>query len=129
MTFATETGNKIEGQQMAGTFFLPSGKSWSPAGWVYDNVLERMATIVVRKYPTVADTLLEARTEVNGGFLDFRDAGTDTLSLLSNAASEAYEQYKTEGAGSFYRPEFYPGFMEQLDELRVMLHSLAGTGR
>ena len=115
---------------MSGTFFLPSDHRWSSSGWIYDNVLERMATILVTKNnPTVADKFLEARTEVNGGYLDFREADTDTLRLLLQTATEAYEQFKIEGAGSFYLPEFYPGFMWQFDELLTILQALAGTDK
>jgi hypothetical protein len=114
---------------MSGTFFLPSDHRWSSSGWIYDNVLERMATILVSKNSSVADKVLEARTEVNGGYLDFRETDTETLRLLLHAATEAYEQFKAEGAGSFHMPEFYPCFMGQFDELIAILHSLAGTDR
>ena len=115
---------------MSGTLFLPNDQRWSSSGWIYDNVLERMATILVSKNnPTVADKLLGARTEVNGGYLDFREADTDILRLLLHTATEAYNQFKSEGASSFYMPEFYPGFMCQFDELLATLHALARTDR
>jgi hypothetical protein len=86
-----------------------------------------MATILASKNSSVADKLLEARTEVNGGYLDCREADTETLLLLLQAAREACEQFKSEGGASFHMPEFYPAFMWQFDELLATLHTLAGT--
>jgi hypothetical protein len=112
---------------MAGTLFLPGGHFWAPAGWVYDNALERMACILQPGSPSLAGKLLDSRTDINGGFLDLRGADIATLRLLLDAGEEAYRHYEAAGANSFSRPEFYPGFMKHLAALRELLRLIASS--
>jgi hypothetical protein len=106
---------------MAGTVKLPRGRHWLPAGWVYDNVLERVAAILRSHNDSLAARLLESRIEVNGGHLDLEKSDAETLRLLLNAADEAYRQCEADGRSSFCQPEFFPGFMQRFAEFRQIL--------
>lgn len=108
---------------MAGTLEVTEELCWMPAGWVFDTVLERMAAVLHPEEPALAERLLAARTEANGGYLDLRDMDLETLILLFNAADRAYGRIKGEGAQGFAAPEFYEGLLTQLQQLRDMLHA------
>ena len=94
-----------------------------PAGWVFDTVLERLAAVLHTQEPALAERLLAARTEANGGYLDLRAIELETLVLLFNAADSAYSRLKREGAQGFAAPEFYEGLLTQLQQLRDLLHA------
>jgi hypothetical protein len=108
---------------MAGTLEVTEELCWMPAGWVFDTVLERMAAVLHTQEPALAERLLAARTEANGGYLDLRDLDLETLVLLFNAADSAYCHLKREGAQGFMAPEFYEGLLKQFQQLRDMLHA------
>ena len=108
---------------MAGTLEVTEKLCWMPAGWVFDTVLERMAAVLNRQEPELAQRLLTARTEANGGYLNLRDIEAATFVLLLNAADSAYKDIKEEGAQGFTAPEFYEGLLQQFQQLRDMLHA------
>ena len=108
---------------MAGTLEVTEELCWMPAGWVFDTVLERMAAVLHSQEPVLAERLLTARTEANGGYLDLRDLERETLALLLNAADSAYSHLKREGAQAFAAPAFYEGLLMQLQQLRDMLQA------
>jgi hypothetical protein len=114
---------------MAGTLEVTEELCWMPAGWVFDTVLERMAAVLHPEEPALAERLLAARTEANGGYLDLRDMDQEMLVLLFNAADRAYSRIKGEGAQGFTAPEFYEGLLTQLQQLRDMLHAGQKTRR
>jgi hypothetical protein len=94
-----------------------------PAGWVFDTVLECMATVLHPQEPALADRLLAARTEANGGYLDLRDSDLETLVLLLHTAESAYSRLKREGAQGGANPAFAEGLLTQLQQLRDLLHA------
>jgi hypothetical protein len=106
---------------MAGTLVLPHNHCWMPSGWVYDNVLERMATILRSSNQPLATMLLESRIEANGGYLDLEMSDADALRQLLKVADKAYLQFEAEGPSSFSQPESFPGFMQRFRELREIL--------
>lgn len=108
---------------MAGTLEVTEELCWMPAGWVFDTVLERIAAVLRPQEPTLAERLLAARTEANGGYLDLRDMDQETLVLLLNAADSAYSRIKREGAQGCAAPEFHEGLLTQFQQLRDMLHA------
>jgi hypothetical protein len=108
---------------MAGTLEVTEELCWMPAGWVFDTVLERMAAMLHPEEPALAERLLAARMEANGGYLDLRDMGREALVLLCNAADRAYGHIKGEGTQECATPEFYEGLLTQLQQLRDMLHA------
>lgn len=108
---------------MAGTLEITEELCWMPAGWVFDTVLERMAAVLHTQEPALAERLLAARTEANGGYLDLRDLELETLVLLANAAESAYSHIKRDGAQGFAAPAFYEGLLTQLQQLRDLLQT------
>ena len=108
---------------MAGTLEVTEELCWMPAGWVFDTALERMAAVLHPQEPALAERLLAARTEANGGYLDLRVMDLETLVLLSNAADSAYGHITREGAQGLAAPEFYEGLLKQFLQLCDMLHA------
>lgn len=108
---------------MAGTLEISDESCWMPAGWVYDTVLERLASVLKAKDSALADVLLESRTGENGGYCDLRMCDATRLSKLVQAAEDAYAEIESEGPNSFHDPTFYRGFVDQFRKLRTMLHS------
>jgi len=106
---------------MAGTLEISDDLCWMPAGWLYDNVLERLASKVKDKDASLASLLLQSRTNENGGYCDLRGCGPDRLLMLIQAADDAYAQVEHNGPSSFHDPSSYPGFLEQFRSLREML--------
>jgi hypothetical protein len=109
---------------MAGIIFISDGVSWSPASWVYDNLLRATASVLAVDAPELNQEVLEAQTQVNGGFLDMRPWSTTSKQVFHEAVMKAVATYLEAGARSFAEPEYYPGFMEQLQKL---LSKLADT--
>lgn len=108
---------------MAGTLEISDELCWMPAGWVYDNVLERMASSLKDNDVSLAGILLQSRTDENGGHCDLRMCDASQFLKLVQAADDAYAQVESEGAGSFHDPASYPGFVDQFRRLREMLYA------
>ena len=106
---------------MSGTLELSDKLCWMPAGWVYDEALERLAAELEAGQPSTSRILRQARTEENGGYLDLRSARTDELVALHRAAEDVYVRLKSEGVARFSAPEFYVGFVSQVLTLKEML--------
>ena len=117
------SGADHEEAMMAGTLEVTEALCWMPAGWVFDTVLERMAAVLYTQEPGLAECLLAARTEFNGGYLDLRAMELETWVLLLNAADSAYSRIKREGAQVGVAPEFYEGLLKQFQQLRDMLQA------
>lgn len=107
---------------MAGTLEVTDELCWMPAGWVFDSVLERLASELCTQAPELADQLLAARTEANGGYLDLRNRDQNTFDLLLKAADIAYSRLKQEGKERSATPEFHEGLLDQFQEFHDMLH-------
>jgi hypothetical protein len=106
---------------VSGTLELSNELCWMPAGWVYDNVLDRLAAELEAEHPAIARTLLQARSAENGGYLDLRSARADELLALRQAAEKVHARLESEGASSFAAPEFYDGFVSQFRAFREIL--------
>jgi hypothetical protein len=108
---------------MAGTLEVTEELCWMPAGWVFDTVLEHMATVLHPQEPALAAQLRAARTEANGGYLDLRDMDLETWMLLVHAADSAYSRLTRDGAQGYATPAFYEGLLTQFQQLRDMLQA------
>jgi len=108
---------------MAGTLEVTEDLCWMPAGWVFDNVLERIADVLYPQDPALAELLLASRTDANGGYLDLRDVNLETLSLLLETANTAYGDFARAGVQEETAPEFYAGLLTQFQDLCSMLRT------
>ena len=108
---------------MAGYLDVSDDLFWSPAGWVYDRVLEDLASAVDAENSELANTLLDGRTSVNGGFLDLRPSSRAEVTLLARACNEVWAKYEQRGPTS----DYYPMFMDGLRSLREMLATRLST--
>ena len=108
---------------MAGTLEVTEDLCWMPAGWVFDNVLERIADVLYPQDSTLAELLLASRTEANGGYLDLRDVNLETLGLLVETANIAHSCLARAGVQEGVSPEFYAGLLTQFQELCNMLRT------
>jgi hypothetical protein len=108
---------------MAGTLEITDEYCWMPAGWLFDNVLDRIAAEVESQSSATAEKLHNARTDVSGGYLDLRSAPTPELELITKSAETALMAVEKAGADSFYDPSSYPGFIQQFQSLNQMLRN------
>ncbi len=116
---------------MAGTLEVTEDLCWMPAGWVFDNVLERIAEVLSPQDAALAELLLASRTDANGGYLDLRDVNLETLSLLLETANIAYDRLARADVQECTSPEFYAGLLTQFHDLCDMLRMAqqARTGK
>ena len=116
---------------MAGTLEVTENLCWMPAGWVFDNVLERIAELLHPQNAALAELLLAARTDANGGYLDLRDVSLETLGLLVETANIAYGCLARAGVQECTSQEFYAGLLTQFQALCEMLRTAhqARTGK
>jgi hypothetical protein len=108
---------------MAGTLEVTEELCWMPAGWVFDNVLDRIAEVLHPQNAALAELLLAARTGANGGYLDLRDVNLETLGLLLETANIAYGCLARACAQEYASQEFYRGLLIQFQELCEMLRT------
>ncbi len=98
---------------MSGSRELPDELCWMPAGWVYDDVLDRLAQELETELPAISHMLLQAKPETNGGYLDLIHISVDELLALERAAERAYERLEMDGPSCFSVPSFYAGLASQ----------------
>ena len=108
---------------MAGTLEVTEDLCWMPAGWVFDNVLERIAEVLSPQDAALAELLLASRTDANGGYLDLRDVNLETLGLLLDTANIAYGCLARAGVQECVSQKFYAGLLTQFQDLCDMLRT------
>ena len=108
---------------MAGTLEVTEDLCWMPSGWVFDNVLERIADVLYPQDSALAELLLASRTDANGGYLDLRGVNLETLGLLLETANIAYGCLARAGVQGGASPEFYAGLLTQFQDLCNMLRT------
>ena len=106
---------------MSGTLEISNTHCWMPAGWVYDNAMERLAAVIQSRNTTLSRMLTESRTSEQGGHLDLRGLSVSELSLLVDASGEVCRLAALQGPNSFADPTFFSGFLSQLHQLHEML--------
>lgn len=96
---------------MSGTLELSNELCWMPAGWIYDNTLKGIASIVT---PELRERLLGALTDVNGGYLDLQHAGYQEINELHNGLLRFMSHVIERGPSALNDPSFYDGYITQL---------------
>ncbi|MFO0931754.1 MAG: hypothetical protein U1E39_03490 [Planctomycetota bacterium] len=91
------------------------GNAWATPGWVFDNVLEDIARHVGPRDPELSHAIQEAIEGVQ--YLDASQWSSGRLLLLLEGARISRQQRLRAGPSAFQKPEFFPGFMTQVEQL------------
>lgn len=103
---------------MAGTLEITDRLCWMPAGWVYDNALRGMAEHVSDE---LRERLLRSLTDVNGGYLDLQAASPAEIHAVRLALQVYIDKVEEAGPAATHNPEFFDGYLRQLQQLEAML--------
>ena len=107
---------------MAGTLEINEHVAWMPAGWVFDGVLELIASEIGTDNAELAAILNQARA-VGIQYGDLRGIGSDQFGALLRSAERAYAKALARGPSGFNNPIFYGGFMTHFESLMEVLRS------
>ena len=112
---------------MSGSVRISRGNAWTPPGWVFDNVLSDVA---VEIEPHDAELARLVREAVDGfQYLDASGWQPQRLSLFLAAALESRRRRNRAGPAAFVKPEFFPGFVAELDRLIGQVEADPRIGR
>src|SRR5262249_37711713 len=95
--------------------------TWMPAGWIYDNLLERVADHVEGANRPLAELLRNACTHRSVGYLDLRSLDAPSFGTIARALDLVRSQVVADGPQAFHDPQFFEGFVQRLDELIQMV--------
>ena len=107
---------------MSGTLIINDDATWSPSGWIYNDVLERVALELRSDDPPLAMLLLSAQTD-KGGFGELLSLTDKQFVTLQKAVERAFDSAASDGPSSFDQPEYYIGFMYVFSEFKALLRS------
>lgn len=106
---------------MSGVISLHANKEWIAAGWAYDAVVSGVADIL---QPDRPDLAFELRSRLSGAglmYLDLQTKTVDDMNQIANAVSELLRRTKASGPTTFAAPEFFPGYLQGIERLRLVL--------
>ena len=106
---------------MSGCVAISAKSSWTPAGWIFDNVLEDAADLLQDRDARLARLVRDALDGFE--YLDVTDWTSMEMSSLLQAVAAARAQRVRRGAVAFAKPEFFPGFVEEVDRFIGLLES------
>jgi len=106
---------------MSGTLDLNDQDTWMPAGWVFDNVLAQLGDELSASSPELARILREGITESSGGYVNLDIVSAEQLRGLLAALEIVRARTLAQGRSSFHVPEFFEGYIEQLNSLIEMV--------
>ena len=101
---------------MAGTLEINERYCWMPAGWLFDHALEAIAARVGLTDSALGEELRHFRTE-SGGYGDLKGLDGQRFQLFREAVQAARDAAFEDGPAAFAKPEFFPGYLGQLDAL------------
>jgi hypothetical protein len=107
---------------MAGTLDINDSAVWMPAGWVFDGVMELVASELQKEDPSLAAALLAARTQTDG-YGDLRPLNPSRFRSLLRAAEIAFKRHEEQGPSAFHEPSFYSGFNKNFNQFIRLLRS------
>ncbi|MBL8720081.1 MAG: hypothetical protein JNL79_29110 [Myxococcales bacterium] len=106
---------------MSGTLVINEHDTWTVAGWLFDNVLERVSSRVDASSHELACLLREGATDVNGGFVDLSPLSSVRMHDLLTALEGLRAATVAQGPSSFHAPEFFDGYVTQMNLLIDMV--------
>lgn len=107
---------------MAGTLQVNECAAWTPAGWIFNNVLERVAARLEGDDFELSNTVIEALGPTPG-HLDLSLEGAGRLQLFAQAAEGVCRRMEETGAAAFPEASFYEPYMQELRRLLQLLHA------
>ncbi|HTN74514.1 MAG TPA: hypothetical protein VL096_04680 [Pirellulaceae bacterium] len=112
---------------MAGTLQVNERAAWTPAGWIFNNVLERVALRIEADDPQLAEEVLEALGP-SPGHLDLSAVPADRLQVITRATEEVNRKAGETGPKAFHDVAFFEPFMSELGSLLQILHADPRSG-
>jgi hypothetical protein len=97
---------------------LSEDRGWAPANWVLRNFFEQ-AQPYLHLVPHLADDIMEAIT-TQVPMVSLRSAGTEAVRELLVLTNKVIEFNRERGSAGWHSPEFFPGYMDQLEKLRAL---------
>ena len=107
---------------MAGTLQVNESSTWTPAGWIFNNVLERIALRLESEDEELATTVFDSLGPMPG-HLDLSLATADRVRRFTKAAEEVSGRADQAGVSAFADQHFYDNFQRELRLLLQYLHS------
>lgn len=113
---------------MAGTLQVNESSAWTPAGWIFNNVLERIALRLESDDEKLATTVFESLGPMPG-HLDLCLTPADRVQLFTRAAEEVCRRAEDAGPAAFADKSFFEPFQRELHHLLQLLHADPRTMR
>lgn len=107
---------------MAGTLQLNESSIWTPAGWIFNNVLERIALRLESEDEVFATTVFDSLGPLPG-HLDLCLEPADRVRRFTKAAEEVGRRAEDAGPSAFPDQAFYEPFQRELRLLLQLLHA------
>ena len=107
---------------MAGTLQVNGSSTWTPAGWIFNNVLERIALRLESEDEELATTVFDSLGPMPG-HLDLSLATADRVRRFTKATEEVSARADQAGVGAFADQHFYDNFQRELRLLLQYLHA------
>jgi hypothetical protein len=107
---------------MAGTLQLNERTAWTPPGWIFNNVLERIALRLEGDDEDLANEVFDSLGPAPG-HLDLCLLPADRLQLFTRAAEGVCAHAEVTGSSSFADIGFYEPFINQLHDLLRLLRA------
>lgn len=112
---------------MAGTLQVNESTAWKPAGWIFNNVLERVALRLETDDEQLSTTVFESLGPLPG-HLDLCMLPADRVRLLTRATEEVCRRAEDAGSSAFPDAAFFEPFISELRHLLQLLRSDPRSG-
>ena len=112
---------------MAGTLQVNEHSAWIPAGWIFNNILERVALRLEPEDEELANEVFDALGP-SPGHLDLCLTSVTRMQRFTQAAEEVHRRAQEAGASAFPDESFFMPFIQELQQLLQILHADPRTG-
>jgi hypothetical protein len=107
---------------MAGTLQVNERSAWTPAGWIFNNVLERVALRIEPDDEDFATSVFDALGPMPG-HLDLCNTPASQIQLLARATRDVCRRAEEAGPSAFPEGIFFDSFISELRRLQQLLNS------
>lgn len=106
---------------MSGTLIVTYELCWTPAGWIFNNILEGFASTLAHSRPDLSARLLDARQWDGIGYLDLRSDPDEDLRLMLRLLDARIGKMKSGDSRASVDPAYLALFIAECVSLRRML--------